>query len=397
MNEILVVGILLIAGIISAYSLHKTTMPSVVGWLIAGVVLGPFALKVLSAESLERLGFISDITLGLIGVIIGLEITLGTLRRLGGGIIPIIILETFGAFLLVFAGVYLLTRNVPLSLVMGALAPASDPAGTVAVLREYRAKGPLTKALLVVVGADDALAIIIYVFAASYSKVLVGGGGDSIIGMLGIPLLEILMAAAAGSIIGWMTGFFSQRVRSREIFLIIALGAVFICVGLSQWLHFSVILSTVVLGATLVNLFPRVSRRIAEGLEYFIQPFYIIFFVLAGAHLDLRLLLALGLLGTVYIICRSAGLIGGATLGAIIGRESPVIKKYVGPGILSQAGVAIGLAYLIVKEFSPLGPAGSEIAAKVITTAAATTIIFMIVGPILAKHAITKAGEIWKT
>jgi Kef-type K+ transport system membrane component KefB len=215
--------------------------------------------------------------------------------------------------------------------------------------------------------------------------------------MLGIPLLEILMAAAAGSIIGWMTGFFSQRVRSREIFLIIALGAVFICVGLSQWLHFSVILSTVVLGATLVNLFPRVSRRIAEGLEYFIQPFYIIFFVLAGAHLDLRLLLALGLLGTVYIICRSAGLIGGATLGAIIGRESPVIKKYVGPGILSQAGVAIGLAYLIVKEFSPLGPAGSEIAAKVITTAAATTIIFMIVGPILAKHAITKAGEIWKT
>jgi Kef-type K+ transport system membrane component KefB len=396
MNEIFVVGVLLLAGIISAYYIHRTTMPSVVGWLIAGVVLGPFALKLLSAQSLEALGFISDITLGLIGVIIGLEITVGTLRRLGGGIIPIILLESFGAFLLVFAGVYLLTRNLPLALVMAALAPASDPAGTVAVLREYRAKGPLTKALLVVVGTDDALAIVIYVFAASFSKALVGGGGDSLIGLIGRPLLEILMAAAVGGVIGWTMGFFSQRIRGREMFLSVALGAIFICVGLSQWFHFSVILSTVVLGATLVNVFPRVSRRVAEGLEYFIQPFYVIFFVLAGAHLDLRLLLALGLLGAVYVICRSAGLIGGATLGAIVGREIPVIRKYLGPGILSQAGVAIGLAYLIVKEFTPLGPAGSEIAAKVITTVAATTIIFMIIGPILAKLAITKAGETWK-
>jgi Kef-type K+ transport system membrane component KefB len=396
MNEIFVVGVLLLAGIISAYYIHRTTMPSVVGWLIAGVVLGPFALKLLSAQSLEALGFISDITLGLIGVIIGLEITVGTLRRLGGGIIPIILLESFGAFLLVFAGVYLLTRNLPLALVMAALAPASDPAGTVAVLREYRAKGPLTKALLVVVGTDDALAIVIYVFAASFSKALVGGGGDSLIGLIGRPLLEILMAAVVGGVIGWAMGFFSQRIRGREMFLSVALGAIFICVGLSQWFHFSVILSTVVLGATLVNVFPRVSRRVAEGLEYFIQPFYVIFFVLAGAHLDLRLLLALGLLGAVYVICRSAGLIGGATLGAIVGREIPVIRKYLGPGILSQAGVAIGLAYLIVKEFTPLGPAGSEIAAKVITTVAATTIIFMIIGPILAKLAITKAGETWK-
>jgi len=396
MNQILVVGILIIVGVISARLIRRATMPSVVGWLIAGVVLGPFALKILSVQALEEIGFISDITLGLIGVIIGLEITMGTLRRLGGGIIPIILLESFGAFILVFLGIFLLTRNMPLALLFGALAPASAPAGTVAVLREYKAKGPLTKALLVVVGADDALAIVIYVFAASYAKVLVGSGDYSLIELIGKPLLEILLAVSIGGAIGWLLGFFSQRVRGQEIFLSIGLGAILICVGLSQWLHFSVILSTVVLGTTLVNVFPRVSRRISENLEFFIQPFYILFFVLAGAHLDLRLLLALGLLGAVYILCRSAGLIGGARLGAVIGREIPVIRKYLGLGILSQAGVAVGLAYLIVKEFTPLGAAGSQIATQVITAIAATTIIFEIIGPIFTKLAITKAGEIWK-
>jgi len=397
MNQLLVVGILLIVGIISASYIRRATMPSVVGWLITGAVLGPFALKIISVQALEELGFISDITLGLIGVIIGLEITMGTLRRLGGGIVSIILLESFGAFILVFFGTFLLTRNLPLALLFGALAPASAPAGTVAVLREYKAKGPLTKALLVVVGADDALAIIIYVFAASYSKVLVGGGDYSLLGLVGKPLLEILMAIVVGGIIGWTMGFFSQRIRGQEIFLPIGLGAVLICVGFSQWLHFSVILSTVVLGVTLVNAFPRVSRRIAENLEFFIQPFYILFFVLAGAHLDLRLLMSLGLLGAVYVVCRSAGLIGGARLGAVIGREIPVIKKYLGLGILSQAGVAVGLAYLIVKEFSPLSTAGSQIATQIITAIAATTIIFEIIGPIFTKFAITKAGEIWKT
>jgi Kef-type K+ transport system membrane component KefB len=397
MNEILVVGILIIVGIISARLIRRATMPSVVGWLIAGVVLGPFALKILSVQTSEEIGFISDITLGLIGVIIGLEITMGTLRRLGGGIISIILLESFGAFTLVLLGTYLLTGNLPLALLFGALAPASAPAGTVAVLREYKAKGPLTKALLVVVGADDALAIIIYVFAASYSKILISGGDYSLLGLVGKPLLEILLAIVVGGTIGWTMGFFSQKIRGQEIFLSIGLGAVLICVGLSQWLHFSVILSTVVLGVTLVNAFPRVSRRISENLEFFIQPFYILFFVLAGSHLDLRLLLSLGLLGGVYIVCRSAGLIGGARLGAVIGREIPVIRKYLGLGILSQAGVAVGLAYLIVKEFSPLGAAGEQIAAQVITAIAATTIIFEIIGPIFTKLAITKAGEIWKT
>lgn len=396
MNALLVLGILLIAGVISANYIRKATLPSVVGWLITGAVLGPSVLKLLTTESLEGLGLISDITLGLIGVIIGLEITVGILRQLGGGIVPIILFESFGAFIFVFAGVYLFTHNLPLSLIFGALAPASAPAGTVAVLREYKTKGPLTKALLVVVGADDALAIVIYVFAASYSKVLVSGKELSVLALMGKPLLEIVMAIAVGGGIGWALGFFTQRRKMHDIILPVSLGAVFLCIGLSKLLNFSIILSTVIFGAVLVNVFPRISRRIAQNLEFFIQPFYVCFFVLAGAHLDFKLLLTLGVLGTIYILCRSAGLIGGARMGAIVGKEVPVIKKYLGFGILSQAGVAVGLAYLIVKEFSPLGAAGQQIAAQVITTIAATTIIFEIIGPICTKYAIMKAGEVWK-
>jgi Kef-type K+ transport system membrane component KefB len=393
MNMLLIVGILIIIGIIGARLVQKIKLPSVVGWLVTGAIMGPSVFKLLTPTALDALGFLSDITLGLIGVIIGLEITMGTLQRLGKGIIPIILFESFGAFLLVFFGVYTLTRNLPLSLVFGSMAPASAPAGTVAVLKEYKARGPLTKALLVTVGADDALAIIIFVFAASFSKVLVSGKGFSLLTLLGKPFFEIALAIGIGGAIGWLLGFSLQKLRLDGVLLPISLAAILVCVGLSKNLHFSLILATVVAGAVLVNFFPRVSRRVSGNLESFVQPFYVCFFVLAGAHLDLKLLLGLGTLGAIYVLCRTAGLMGGARLGASLGKQPTVIKRYLGLGILSQAGVAVGLAYLIVKEFAALGPQGGEIATLIITTIAATTIVFEIVGPICTKIAIKKAGE----
>ncbi|HID93207.1 MAG TPA: hypothetical protein EYP60_03825 [bacterium (Candidatus Stahlbacteria)] len=396
MNELLALGITIVIGIIGARLIYKLKLPSVVGWLIVGAILGPSVLKLLTPELLNKLDFISDVTLGLIGFIIGAEITIGTLRGLGGGIASIILAESFGAFALVFLGVWGLTHNLPLALVFGALAPASAPAGTVAVLQEYKAEGPLTKAILVVVGADDALTIIIFVFAASYAKMVAGDVRLPILAMMGKPLLEIVVAIGVGGVLGWLLGLFTQRIRVNEILLPASLGAVLTCVGLSKVMHFSLILATVVLGMVMVNTFPRACRRVHTIVESFMPPFYICFFALAGAHLNLVLLLKVGLLGIIYIICRTGGLVGGAWLGAVIGREPPVIRKYLGLGILSQAGVAVGLAYLVVREFIPLGLAGQKIAALTITIIAATTIIFEIFGPICVKFAITKAEEIQK-
>jgi len=393
MNEILIAGIIIVLGIAGARIINRIKFPSVVGWLIVGAVLGQSALKLITPELLDKLGFVSDITLGLIGVIIGIEITIGTLKKLGGGIIAVIFAESFGAFLLVFAGVWLLTRNLPLALLLGSLAPASAPAGTVAVLQEYNARGPLTKALLIVVGMDDALGIIIYVFASAYAKVLVSGATLSVTAIIGKPLLEIAVAVVCGAALGWLFGFLTRKVYERDVILSMAVGAVLVCVGLAKFLNFSLILSNVVLGMVIVNAFPRIARPLSESLGSFIPPFYVCFFALAGAHFNLPLLLKMGGLGIIYIICRAGGLMGGAFAGSVIGKQSEVIRKYLGFGILSQAGVAVGLAYLIVREFAPLGLSGQKVSVIVLTIIAATTIIFEIIGPVFTKFAIIRAGE----
>jgi Kef-type K+ transport system membrane component KefB len=393
MNELLAIGITVVVGIIGALLVKRAKQPSVVGWLIVGALLGPSALNLLNPEVLDRLAFVSDITLGLIGFIIGTQITIGALRRLGGGIAALTLFQFLGAFVLVFLGVLIFTRNLPAALLLGALATATAPAGTVAVLEEYRAKGPLTKALLVVVGADDALAIVIFVFAAALAKVLIGAGNLSGLEMVAKPLLEIVIAIAVGVAIGWTFGFFTQSVRANELLLPLSLGAILICIGLSKVWHFSFILATMALGMTMINTFPRVSAKTFGTIESFMPPFYVCFFALAGAHLDVSLLSKVGLIGTIYIVSRIIGKIAGASLGATIGKQPVVTRKYLGFGLISQAGVAVGLAYLIMRQFAPLGEAGQEIACLVMTIIPATTIIFEIIGPMGVRFALTKAGE----
>jgi len=394
MDALLIIGIAIIIGILGARLSTKLKLPSVVGWIIVGVLLGPSVFKLFKPEILDKFGIISDTALGLIAFIIGAELTIGTLKGLGGGIVSVIFAESFIAFILVTVGVWFLTHNLLIALILGALAPASAPAGTVAVLQEYKAKGPLTNAILTVVGADDALAIVIFAFALSYAKVLIGGAKLPVLVTIGKPLLEIIMAIGIGGAIGIVLGFLTQKVMAREILLPASIGAILVCAGLSKVLNFSLILSNLALGMVMVNTYPRACRRTHEALRLFVVPFYIIFFILAGAHLNLSLLLRMGIIGIIYIVCRTGGKLLGAWSGAKLGKQAPVIRKYLGLGILSQAGVAIGLAYLVIREFTPLGIAGQHIATLSITIIAATTIIFEILGPIGVKFAITRAGEV---
>jgi Kef-type K+ transport system membrane component KefB len=173
-------------------------------------------------------------------------------------------------------------------------------------------------------------------------------------------------------------------------------GFIALCIGISQWLHLSLILTCMMLGFVLTNSTPSGTLRNMLGqLRTWMSFLFIPFFLLAGAHLDLAVLPSLGILGIVYIAARTAGLMGGAWFGAAVGRSEPKIKKYLGFGILSQAGVAIGLSMVVLSDFNALGTqAASDIAATVITTITATCIVFEIIGPIGAKYALTKSGEI---
>jgi len=397
-------GIVTIAGFYIGHTARLVRLPSLIGYMILGVILGPSVLHLLSEPTMEHLSFITEIALGFVAFSIGAELSLSSLKRLGPGIISIIFAESFGAFFVVTGAVYVLSRDLPLALIFGAMAPASAPAGTVAVIQECKAKGNLTKALYAVVGFDDGLAIIIFGFAAAFAKnLLIGeaaGHNGSILPAMWPPLKEIGFSIMVGGMVGFAFCQMVRKLQSSKDILIVIFGAVLLATGLSIRWHLSLIMTNMIVGFVLVNTRRQaLVHRVMEPLLEIMPLLFILFFCLAGAHLKLSTLPALGALGVVYIIGRSVGLIGGARVGAMLGHVDSKIKKYIGLGILSQAGVAIGLSLIVKHEFGLLDakynlPHAATIGATVLTMITATCIFFEIIGPILTKVALTKAGEI---
>jgi Kef-type K+ transport system membrane component KefB len=379
-------------------------LPSLIGYMVVGVLLGPSVLHLLDEPSMERLSFITEIALGFVAFSIGSELNLASLKRLGSGIISIILAESFGAFFVVVIGIYLLTHDLPLALIFGSMAPASAPAGTVAVIQECKAKGNLTKTLYAVVGFDDGLAIIIFGFAAALAKNLLiaeaSGASEGILGALFAPAKEIGLSLVVGSVVGLLFYRMVRELKSGRDILIVVFGVILFCTGLSIRWHLSLILTNMVVGFILANArHESLLHRVTSPLLEVMPLLFVLFFCLAGAHLQLSALPALGVIGVVYILGRSAGLIGGARLGAVFGHVESKVKKYVGLGILSQAGVAIGLSLIVKHEFALLDakytlPHAVQIGSSVLATITATCIFFEIVGPILTKVALKRAGEI---
>jgi len=396
---IMVVGIMTLAGFYFGKTMRFLRLPSIIGFMLTGAVLGPSLLNLLGEELQDGFGFITEIALGFVALSIGLELSFAALKKQGIGIILIIIAESFLAFAAVTAAVFLLTRNLPLALIFGSLAPASAPAGTVAVIQEYKAKGNLTNALYAVVGFDDGLAIIIFGFAFAIARSLLvqanGGAPENLWHLIASPLLEIGLSFLVGAGIAVLYRLLARKLLERREIFILTFATVLITAGICQLLHLSLILTNLVVGLVNVNTQPQgLTEKIKDELTEVMPLLFVLFFVLAGSNLHLALLPALGALGAVYIAARSAGLMGGAWFGAVVGRAEPKIRKYVGMGILSQAGVAIGLSLVVKQALVPAGEWGARIGVLVITTITATSIIFEIVGPVLCKIGLQKAGEI---
>lgn len=397
-------GIAAIAGLYTGYLARRANLPAIIGYMILGVILGPSALNLFDDSSMDRFSFLTEIGLGFVAVTIGSELSISSLKRVGWGIVSIIFAESFMAFLVVTGALYLLTFDLPLSIIFGAMAPASAPAGTVAVIQECRAKGSLTKAIYAVVGFDDGLAVIIFGFAAAISKsLLIGeasGAGSSILPGLWAPILEISASLLLGWIIGYLFCRLVSKLRDSRDILIILFGIVLLATGLSVRLHLSLILTNMMIGFVLVNSRRGALVQRVRGPLLEIMPLiFILFFCLAGAHLKVFDIPALGALGLVYILARSAGKITGARLGASFGHVEEKIKKYLGLGILSQAGVAIGLSLIVKNDFCQLAadydlPHAAMIGTMVLTTITTTSIFFEIIGPILTRFALKKANEI---
>jgi len=394
-NVLTTIGLIIALAFLGSRIFRRFGIPQVVGFIVMGVILGTSFLNIVPLEIANELTFISEIALGLIGFDIGSHLTLREMKKLGRSILFIVIFEAFGTFALVTLGLYALTGTWHIAFIFGALASATAPAATVDVLAEYETRGPLTTSLLAVVGMDDALSLLLYSVAATITECMILTNRPlSPLTVIGLPLIEI----GGSLILGVSAGILLQKVLSRmkrfHDAMAICIGFVFLSVGLSQALGFSLILTSMIMGMVVVNRDPIHSRQIRHTIEQAGPIIYVLFFALVGARFQISLLPSMGLLGLAYIVLRTIGKFGGAWIGGVLGRAAPAVRDNLGLGLLSQAGVAIGLALDSAQRFAQCGPDGAALGQSIIGVITATTFVVQIIGPICVKFAVHRAGEV---
>ena len=391
-NLILIFGIALALGFIIGKATHWIKLTAIIGYIVAGIILGPGLGLIKPAEISSAIKLVVSVTLGLVAFIIGGSFVKETLKKLGKTMLIILFGQFFITFIVVTLGIYFWTHNLSIALLFGALATATAPAGTMAALHYCRAKGTLSTLTTAVVGLDDGLCILLFAFVIAFVKVSLGGTFSIATAVLA-PLIEIFGALCLGVLLGAVLSLVTKHVRGREETFIIAVVAVLLCAGLAEFLNVSLILACMALGATFVNLSPSLAKTSYETLEGVIPPIYIAFFAIAGLQLRIDLLLVMGMIGVVYILFRSLGKVGGAALSSKAAKAEPVVQKYLGISLLSQAGVAIALACMVSVELAGYGEPGKYLGALAITTILAADVIFEIIGPIGVRFAVTRAGE----
>jgi Kef-type K+ transport system membrane component KefB len=396
-NILVSIGFLLTIAFLGSKIFQRFGIPQVVGYIFLGTLLGSSFLNIIPLELASDLEFISLMALGLIGFDIGSHLKLDELRRLGKSLTFILLFEAVGTWALVSVGVYLITRSLHTALIFGALASATAPAATVDVLAEYDAKGPLTTSLLAVVGLDDALALFLYSITAVIAEnVFTGSAYPSIFEMISLPVIEIGGSLILGIVIGLILNQVLCKMQKLHDSMAIAIGFVLLAVGLSEAMSFSLILTTMIMGMVVINQTPRLGKDIRYIIEQVGPVIYVLFFALVGVRFQIRLLPTMGLLGLAYVGLRSLGKFSGAWIGSWIGGAEPAVRDNLGLGLLSQAGVAIGLALASANRFSGFGEEGKAFGILIINIITSTTFVVQIIGPIFVKVAIRRAGEIGK-
>lgn len=379
------VAIMLIAGIIFGRIGMKFKLPDVTGYLVAGLILGPSFFNIIPMNMVNNFGIMSDLALAFIAFSVGLGFKFSYFKQVGVAPIIIAICEAFGAIILVTVVLILMGFDFKLCIMLGAIAAATAPAQTIMVIEQYKADGPLTRMLLSVVALDDAIALIGFGFASTIVQSL-SSADANVLMMIVEPLFEIGISVVIGISMGALLKFilrhFKKESNRISILLSIIMGTYF----LAEVLHGSSLMACMALGATMVNISAEVPKltRILSG---FTPPVYMIFFVISGAGFDISALASIGIIGAVYVIVRVIGKTGGAYIGGKITHQEDNICKYLGPTLMPQAGVALGLI-LIAGKLVP------DYANIIRTTIICSTFIYSFIGPVVAKSALIKAGEI---
>jgi len=397
LNLALLFGLVILGGAFGARLFQKFHIPQVVGAVVVGILLGRDVLNLITPERIDALKPFTMFALGIIGFMIGAELRAEVFRKYGRQFFIILFSQGFGAFVLVAIGTSFMAwlisgevyTSIAMGLILGAVASATAPATTANVLWEYKARGPLTAAILAIVALDDALALLLYRAAATGAKALLGTADGSVFGTTIILLGEIAGTVLLGFLMGVMLYYLLKFVRADDKILEFSIASLLLVVGVSMIAGIDPILPAMVLGITMANLAPRQSKNVFELVQKFSPPVYISFFVLAGAHIELGVLASsTAAITAVYILFRVGGKMAGAWFGAKHSRAPAVVRKYLGICLLPQAGVAIGLAILSSQLFN------SDFGKTIIMVVMTETFIIELLGPILVKVGVKKAGEV---
>ncbi|MFZ2146450.1 MAG: cation:proton antiporter [Sedimentisphaerales bacterium] len=406
LNPALLFGIIVLVGALGARFFQKIHIPQVVGCIVAGILLGD-VLGVITPQTIDKLEPFTMFALGVIGFMIGSQLRGDVFKKYGKQFFIILFSQGIGAFLLVMLGSSVvvwfalpsifqdimpadrLYISIAIGLVLGAISSATAPAATANVLWEYKTRGPLTAAILAVVALDDALALLLYRGAATGAKALMGTGDTSVLITTFLLLGEIVGAIVLGFLAGVLLYYLLKFVRAEDKILEFAISCLLLVVGISMIPKIDPILPAMALGITIANLMPRQSKGTFELVEKFSPPIYVSFFVLAGAHMEFGKITSwMVAMILVYVICRAAGKMTGAWFGGKWSKAPAVVRKYLGICLLPQAGVAIGLAILASQQFDKV--LGHTIIMVVMTA----TFLMEILGPVLVKVGVKKAGEV---
>lgn len=407
-EALLILAFVLFFGIYAGRFFDKFKLPNITGYIVSGLFIGGILVLLNVGELIEHLEVISSVALGFIAFGIGAELEFKKLRKSGTEVVVITVVQAVGAALIVILLMLVFKISLPIALVLGAIATATEPASIMLITRRYRTKGALTDTLLPLVGMDDAVGVLMFGILFTVAKSINVGGHLSFLEMIEGPMFELLFSLVIGAVIGYLVSkllmlISNKDTRKEELFLALSIVAVFIAVALAKMglyigdfvIHMSPILTPMATGVMFTNSMSRVrSHDVNLTVEPFTNPILIVFFTLAGTELVIALANnSMGnygiIIGTtlIYIIARSVGKIGGSYLGARMMHSHRNVKKFLGYCLLPQAGVALGMAYQAKTDF---GEPGMQVLIIVLLA----TIVFALVGPIGVKYSLDKAGEV---
>ena len=364
-----------------------TRLPRVTLLIVLGVVIGPEVTNLLPIDESRWFPVMANMALVMVGFLLGEKFTVQGLKKYGKTIVLFSLVEVLGTAFVVACGLIVVGAPAEIALLLGAVSTATAPAATTDVVKESKARGPFTKILLGIVALDDAWGLILFSLVLVAVDVLLGSTG------CWSGLLEggwhVGGAFLLGVVLGVPTAKLTGRIKAGEPTLIEALGVVLLCGGVALWMGVSFLLASMVLGAVVANLARHHDRpfHAIEGIEW---PFMILFFVFAGASLELGSLRNMGFFGLAYILLRIFGRFFSAWCCGLFSVVKQPLSRWMGMALLPQAGIAMGMGLLAVEHFPQLKN-------YILTVVIGTTIFFELVGPVFTRIALTRVGEIRKT